>query len=239
MSAIQNISSQLMAYPSNGIRKQGALAGRYLLDFTHGLVVSPNGTNEQMSKSLATIGKQFCKSVFITVSTVDAKIKIGQNILPVGHQLTYVISGIAFETMEIEFPTGRTPANDFSFLVIGSDSDIFPISTDVLLAAHNPTPQTGNTGDAYVTVIDFSFRGYSQVELIIQNTGGANQMTADVQVSENDADWVSAQGYPIDVAINDANVFQSSVAHKFGRVRLKSKLAGNSTTYKVQGNLEK
>lgn len=236
---IQNISSQLMAYPSTGIRKQQALAGRYILDFTQGIVVAPDGSNEMMSKALVSIGSKFCKSVFLTVSTVDAKIKIGQNILPVGHQLTYVINGIAFETMEIEFPIDRTPLNDFSFLVIGSDADIFPISTDVLLASHNPTTQTGTTTDNYVTIMDFNFRGFSQVEIIISNTLGVNVMMADVQLSENGVDWVSAQNYPLDVAVNDSNVFQSSIAHKYGRVRLKSKVAGNATDYKVQANLER
>lgn len=236
---IQKISSQLITYPSDGKRKTGAKAGRYLLDFEQGLVIAPDGTTEKMSNDLARIGKNFVRSCFIAVSTVDALIKLGQNILPKGQQLTYVINGIGFQNMEIEFPTDRTPKNDFSFLVIGSDSEVFPVSIDVLLATHQPTTQTGNTTDNYVTVFDILFTSYSQITLLIENTGGVNTMTAQVQVSEDGVNWVAAQGYPVDVAINDANVFQSSIKHKYYRVQVKSKVAGSATSYRVQANLER
>ncbi|HSA76437.1 MAG TPA: DUF6385 domain-containing protein [Nitrosarchaeum sp.] len=236
---IQNVSSQLMTYPADGSRKKGAQAGKYILDFAQGLVTPPSGASESMSKSLSKIGSQFCRSVFVTVSTVDAVIKIGQNVLPKSHQLTYVIQGIAFDTMEITFPSDRIPLNDFSFAVVGSDSVNFPLQADSLVGFHNPDAKTGNTTDAYVSIVDFLFTGYSNSEIIIENTGGTNIMTADVQVSEDGTNFVSAQSYPLDVAINDFNIFQNAIRHRYIRVRLKSKNAGNHTTYRVQLNLER
>lgn len=237
--SIQKLSTQIISYPKDGSRKLGAQAGRYVLDFENGLVTAPDGSTEEMSNDLKKIGSNFARSVFITVSTVDAKIKIGQNQLPQSHQLTYVVQGIGFQDMVIEFPVNRTPLNDFSFAVMASDSNIFPIDADVLVGSHNPTPQTGATVDAYTKVFDFLFTGFNQIELLIENTGGTNAMTVDVQVSEDDVNYVSAQSYPLDVAINDANVFQSSVNHRFIRVQVKSKNAGLPTNFRVQANLER
>lgn len=239
MSEIQNVSSQLLVFPNDGSRKKGAQAGKYVLDFANGLVVAPDGSTETMSKSLSEIGKNFVKSVFITVSTVDAIIKIGQNILPQGHQLTYVINGIAFETLEITFPIDRTPLNDFSFAVIGSDSPNFPIQADSLVGFHTPTPKTGSSTDAYVTVLDFLFTGYSSSEIIIENTHATNFMIADIQVSEDGVNWVSSQNYPLDVDNLNFNIFQNTIRHRYIRVRLITKTSPNHATYRIQLNLER
>lgn len=236
---IQNVSNQLLSYPSDGTRKLGAQAGKYVLDFANGLVVAPDGTTESMSKSLSQIGSQFVKSCFITVSTVEAEIKIGQNTLPKSHQLTYVVNGIAFETMEITFPSDRTPLNDFSFAVIGSDAQFFPIQADSLIGFHTPSAKTGSTTDAYVTVLDFLFTGYSSSEIIIENTHATNIMTADIQVSEDGVNFVSAQNYPLDVANLDFNIFQNTIRHKYIRARLITKTSPDHATYRVQLNLER
>jgi hypothetical protein len=103
-SEIINPSSQLISFPSDGSRKTEAEGGKYVLDFDHGIVTSPLGETEEMNKTLAQLNTNFVRSVFITVSTVDAVIKIGQNILPKSHQLTFVVNGISFDTMEITFP---------------------------------------------------------------------------------------------------------------------------------------
>lgn len=228
-----------MSYPKDGGRKQGAQAGRYVLDFENGIVTAPNGDTEEMSNDLKKIGSNFARSIFIAVSTVDAKIKIGQNILPQSHQLTYVVQGIGFQGIVIEFPIDRIPVNDFSFMVIASDAEIFPIDLGTLIASHSPAVLTDTTTDAFVILEDFSFVGYNQVEMIIENTLGVNALTADVQVSEDGINFVSAQNYPLDIATNDANVFQSSVSHKFIRVRVKSKTPALPTDYRVQTHLER
>lgn len=236
---IQNVSGQLMTYPSDGSRKKNAQAGKYIIDFNNGLVNPPNGNSESMSNSLTKIGKQFVKSIFITVSTVDAVIKIGQNILPKSHQLTYVISGIAFDTMEITFPSDRTPLNDFSFAVVASDLPNFPLQADSLVGFHTPDAKTGITTDSYATVVDFLFTGYSNSEIIIENTHATNIMTADIQVSEDGTNFVSAQSYPLDVANLDFNIFQNTIRHRYIRVRLITKTSPNHATYRVQLNLER
>lgn len=228
-----------MSYPNDGSRKLGAQAGKYILDFANGLVVAPNGDSESMSKSLSQIGSQFVKSCFVTVSTVDAIIKIGQNILPKSHQLTYVINGIAFETMEITFPSDRTPLNDFSFAVIGSDALFFPLQADSLVGFHTPSVKTGNTTNAYVTIVDFLFTGYSSSEIIIENTHATFIMTLDVQVSEDGVNWVSAQSYPLDIPALNFNIFQNTIRHRYIRVRLITKTNPDHATYRVQLNLER
>lgn len=239
MSEIQNTSSQLMSFPADGDRKKGAKAGKWTIDFSAGLATDADGNSEPLSKSLPELGKNFARSCFITLSTVEAIIKIGQNTLPKSHQLTYVISGIAFEQMTIEFPTDRTPQDDFSFAVIGSDSPVFPIQADSLIGAHNPTAKTGTTTDSDVTVIDYVFTGYTENELIIENTGGTNTMIATVEISQDGTNWVAHQSYPADVLPNDFNVFASSVKHRYLRVRVKAKVSAAQTTYRVQLNLER
>ena len=239
MSAIQNVSSQLMSYPSDGTRKLGAEGGKYIFDFVNGLVTSPLGSTESMSKSLVKMGKQFVRSIFITVSTVDVKIKIGQNILPKSHQLTFVVNGIAFDTMEIEFPVDRTPINDFSMAVIASDAEHFPLEADSLVGYHTPTAKTGSTTNAYVTIIDFVFTGYSSSEIIVENTDAVNALTCNIQVSEDGTNWVSAQSYPLDIALTDFNIFQNSIRHRYIRVRLIDKVLNSHATYRVQVNLER
>ena len=239
MSEIQNVSSQLISYPTDGSRKQGAQAGTYRFNFTEGLVVAPDGVTERMSNDLKKMGKNFVKSIFITTSSVDVVIKIGQNTLPKSHQLTYVVNGIAFEEMEITFPDDRTPINDFSFAIIGSDSQVFPIQADSLIGFHTPDAKTGSTTDAYVTIVDFLFTGYSSSEMIIENTHATNVMTADVQVSEDGTNFVSSQNYPLDVPALDYNIFQNSISHRYIRVRLITKTPTVHATYRVQLNLER
>ena len=235
--SIQKLSTQIISFPKDATRKKGAKAGRYVLDFENGLVTAPDGSTEEMSNDLKKIGSNFARSVFITVSTVDAKIKIGQNQLPKSHQLTYVVQGIGFQDMVVEFPTDRTPLDDFSFAVMASDSNIFPIDADVLVGFHNPTPQTGNTGAAYVTVFDFVFTGYSQIEIITENTGGVNTILVKIQVSEDAVNWVDHQGYEKSIPVNDSDVFSSSVKHKYYRVQVKNN--PGSSTFRVQANLER
>lgn len=239
MSGISNISSQLANFPIGGERKQGAQAGIHVLDFANGLVKFPDGSQEAMSNSLGKMEKNFIRSVLITVSTVDAIIKIGQNVLPKSHQLTYVVNGINFENMSIEFPVDRTPLDDFSYLVIGSDSPVFPIDSDVLVGSHNPEAKIGTTTDAFVTIVDFNFVGFSSSEIIIENTLGVNIMTSNIEVSEDGVNWVSAQGFPLDVPINDFTIYQNSINHRYIRVSVKSKNAGQATDYRVQLNLER
>jgi len=237
--SLQFISSQLMTYPADGSRKKNAEAGKYTIDLANGLVTSPSGVSESMSTSLSVLGKNFAKSFFITVSTVDALIKIGQNVLPKSHQLTYVISGIATEIIEITFPNDRTPLDDFSFGIIASDAEIFPLQIDTLLGFHNPDAKTGSTTDAYVTVVDFLFVGYSSSEIIIENTHATNVLTADVQVSEDGVNWVSAQSYPLDISALNYNIFQNSIKHRYIRVRVITKTSPNHATYRVQLNMER
>lgn len=236
---ISNVTSQLMNYPKDGSRKLGAQAGKYVFDLVSGVVNAPNGDTEFMSNSLSKLGLKFASSVYISISTVDATIKIGNQVLPKNQQLTYVVNGISFDTMEITFPSDRTPKDDFSIQVIASGSSIFPIDADVLTGLHNPTPQTGNTTNNFVTVFDFLFTGFTQINIIIENTGGTNVMEATVELSQDGSNWVSAQGFPIDVAINDATLYQNSIKHRFIRVRVKAKNAGNQTTFRVQPNLER
>jgi len=235
--SIQKLSTQIISFPKDATRKQGAKAGRYVLDFENGLVTAPDGSTEEMSNDLKKIGSNFARSVFVTVSTVETKIKIGQNQLPQTHQLTYVVQGIGFQDMVVEFPVDRIPLDDFSFAVMASDSNIFPVDADVLVGFHNPTPQTGNTGAAYVTVFDFVFTGYSQIEIITENTGGVNTIFMKIQVSEDGVNWVDHQGYEKSIAINDNDVFSSSVKHKYYRVQVKNN--SGSSTFRVQTNLER
>lgn len=235
--SVQKLSTQIISYPKDATRKQGALSGRYVLDFENGLVTAPDGSTEEMSNDLKKIGSNFARSVFITVSTVDAKIKIGQNQLPQSHQLTYVVQGIGFQDMVIEFPVDRTPLNDFSFAVMASDSNIFPVDADVLVGFHNPTPQTGDTGAAYVTIFDFLFTGYSQIEIITENTGGVNTIFVKIQVSEDGVNWIDHQGYEKSIAINDSDIFSSSVKHKYYRIQVKNNLG--ISAFRVQANLER
>ena len=239
MSGIQSFSSQLMTYPKDGNRKQGAKAGRWVLDFVNGLATDKDGNSEEISNNLVKIGKNFARSVFISVSTVDAIIKIGQNILPKFHQLTYVINGIGFEDVTIEFPTDRTPTDDFSFIVIASDADQFPIDADVLTGNHTPTLQTGTSVDAFTTIMDFLFTGYSQLQIISENILGVNELEITVQISEDGVNWVDSQGYPATIAVNDADIFQSSVAHRFLRVQIHAKVALSQSDFRVQAELEK
>lgn len=236
---IQNIFGQMLVYPADGNRKQQAKSGKYRLDFLNGLVTDPDGETESMSKSLSQLGTNFIRSCFITVSTVEATIKVGNNVLPTGHQLTYVVNGLAFEIIEITFPSDRTPKDDFSFSVIGSDAPVFPIESDTLVGLHNPTSKTGTTTASYVTVLDFVFRGYSSSEIIIENTHATNIMIADVQVSQDGTNWVSAQNYPLDVSNLDFNIFQNTINHRYIRVRLKTKTDPNHATYRIQLNLER
>lgn len=236
---IVNISSQMIQFPKGGSRKEKAQAGVHSLDFNNGLVTFPDGSSEGMSSSLGKIEKQFVKSIFITLSTVDAKIKIGSTVLPKSHQLTYVVNGIGFDNMTIEFPTNRTPKDDFSYMVIASDSDVFPITADSLIGSHNPEAKTGTTTNSDITVIDFIFVGFSENEIIIENTGVTNTMIATVEISQDGVNWVPHQGYPADVLPSDFNVFASSVKHRYLRVRLKAKVSGAQTTYRVQLSLER
>ena len=99
--------------------------------------------------------------------------------------------------------------------------------------------KTGNTTDALATVVDFLFVGFGQAEIITENTGGANSLDVDVQVSENGANYVSHQGYPKPVVSNGADVFASSVAHRHIRVQIKSTSAGLHTTYRIQPHMER
>jgi hypothetical protein len=234
-----NSLNQLMTYPVNGVRKQDAIEGKWKLDFALGLVTAPDGTSERMSNSLQNLKDQFARSCYISVSDANAQIKVGNNILPANHVLNHVISGLSFDSIEIDFPTGRTPTNDFSFVVIASNSPVFPLQIATEIVQHSITPKTGTTTDAYVDIMDFSFVGYGQSEIIIENTLGVNVLTADIQVSEDGVNYVSFQNYPLNIATNDANLFQSSIAHKFMRVRVKSKVAGNPTDYRIQMNLER
>lgn len=236
---ISNVSAQLMTFPKNGIRKQGAKSGRWVLDFVNALATDKDGNSEEISNSLVKIGSQFARSVFITVSTVDALIKIGQNTLPKSHQLTYVINGIGFEDITIEFPVDRTPLDDFSFLVIASDASIFPIDADVLIGQHNPTPQTGTTVDADVVIFDFLFTGFNQLQLVIENTGGTNGLTATVEVSEDGTNFVASQGFPVNIPFGDFNIFQNSINHKFISVKVKAQVPASQTTFRIQANLER
>lgn len=238
-SVVQNASSQLMNFPKDGIRLQQAQAGIHSFDFVSGLVTFPNGDTQRMSNSLSKLGRQFVKSVFITLSTVDALIRIGQNVLPKSHQLTYVVNGIGFDHMSIEFPVDRTPINDFSYMVIGSDADVFPIDADVLTGSHTPSSKTGTSVDADTTIADFLFTGYTENEIIIENTGGTNTIVGTIEVSQDGVNWVAHQSYPADILPNDFNVFASSVKHRFVRVRVKAKVSAAQSTYRVQLNLER
>ncbi len=228
-----------MTYPIDGVRKQDALEGKWKFDFALGIVTSPDGTTERMSNHLQNIKDQFARSCFISVSDANAKIKIGNNTLPANHVLNHVVSGLSFDSIEIDFPTGRTPTNDFSFVVIASNSPVFPLQIATEIVQHSPSSKIGTTTDAYVTLIDFLFVGYGQSEIIIENTLGVNVMTVDIQVSEDGVNYVSFQSYPLDIPINDANVFQSSIAHKHIRVRVKAKVGGSQTDYRLQANLER
>ena len=239
MSGIQSVSSQLITYPADGNRKQGAKAGKWVLDFSQGLAVDRDGDSEAMSNNLFKIGSKFARSLFLSVSTTDVTIKIGQNILPKSQQLTYVINGIGFEDVTLEFPTDRTPLDDFSFIAIASDSPVFPIDADVLRGTHTPTVQTGTTVDALTTVFDFLFQGYTQMQIITENILAVNELEVNIQLSEDGVNFVSAQSYPLTVAVNDFNTFQNSIAHKFIRVQIHAKLAGLQTDFRVQAQLEK
>ena len=239
MSQEINSLNQLLTYPPNGVRKQDASEGKWKLDFALGLVTAPDGSTERMSNNLQNLKDQFARSCFISVSDANAQIKVGNNILPANHVLNHVISGLSFDSIEIDFPTGRTPTNDFSFVVIASNSPVFPLQIATEIVQHSPSSKTGTTSDNYATVIDFLFVGYGQAEIIIENTLGVNLMTADVQVSEDGTNYFSYQNYPLDVSANDANIFQSSIAHKHIRVQVKSKNSGLPTDYRIQVNLER
>jgi len=64
-------------------------------------------------------------------------------------------------------------------------------------------------------------------------------MTATIQISEDGTNWVDHQGYPLNIAFGSANVFASSVSHRFLRVRVKAQVATNQTNYRIQPNMEK
>ena len=239
MSAEISSLNQLMTYPLDGVRKKNASEGKWRIDLALGLVTAPDGTTERISNDLQNLKDQFARSCFISVSDAEAKIKIGNNTLPANNVLNHIVSGLSFDSIEIDFPTGRTPTNDFSFVVIASNSVVFPLQIATEIIQHSPDAKTGTTTDAFVTVIDFLFVGFGQSEIIIENILGVNTMTTDLQVSEDGTNYVSFQNYPLDILPNDANLFQSSIAHKHIRVRVKAKVALSQTDYRISMNLER
>lgn len=229
--------SNIIAYPSNGAKKKGAAAGTWVFDFENGKVNLPDNTVEDMSASLNKLGKQFAKSFFIFVSTVDAEIRIGNYLLPKGQQTTWVINGISVDTLTIKLPNDRTPVNDFSLQVFASDATTFPIDMETIIANHNPDAKTGTSTDSYVTVCDFVFFGFNQLEIITENTHGSNGLTMNIQVSDDGTNWADYQGYPQNIAFGAKDVFGTSNAFRYYRLQVKSQTAGNAATYRVQPNL--
>ena len=87
--------------------------------------------------------------------------------------------------------------------------------------------------------MDFLFTGYSQLQVISENTLGVNELEVEIQISEDGINWVTAQGYPATIAVNDADIFQSSVAHRFIRVQIHARVAASQSDFRIQAELEK
>lgn len=228
------ISGSLISYPADGTKFYGAKAGTYKISFDSGTVSGPSGGSKAMSNTLKGIEANFVRSVFVWVSDIRAKISIGGNILPSLQQPNFIIQGILFQEMTIEFPDSMIPVDDFAFQVIASDKDIFPLNISNLVGSFTPDTYSGNTGDAYATVKDIYALGYGNIVFQTFNLDGANALDVQVESSEDGVNWAPEQGYPVTpLAAGDSDIFSDGVKHAYYRIQVKSHAAGTPAAYLI------
>ncbi|MDE1867137.1 MAG: hypothetical protein KGI08_05445 [Thaumarchaeota archaeon] len=233
MSAILD-SGNLISFPKDGTKFYGAQAGVYSIDFDSGQVIDPSGSPHPMSQSLSDIQKNYVKSVYVWVSDIRAQISIGSNKLPSLKTPSMVIQGIRFEQMQIIFPSGMIPPNDFGFQIIASDQDIFPLGFNLQDDTHIPTPLTGNAPATYGVSKNIFAAGFKNIVFITFNTDPTNAINVEVQASEDGVSWATEQGYPVTIPAGDYNVFSGTVNHAYYRVLLETNVVGQTPAFEVQ-----
>ena len=234
------ITTQLLTYPINAARKTSGSAGLWKFNLRMGLVTLPDGSSEKMTTSLIRIRDSVCRSCFILVSDADAQIKIGSRVIPYDHQLVQVINNLEFDQIEIDFPTGRTPTNDFQLIVTASNNPIFPLQISQELI-HNKSKQTGTAANTYATIYNTHVGGYDQAQITIENTHGSYGLTAKVEYSEDgsdyyiDPDWNSAA--ELNISSSSYESFATSIKHHFYKVSVKNQSSGQNATYTIHQNV--
>jgi hypothetical protein len=239
-STSSSITNQIITYPTTSERKEDAEAGVWVFDLRKGVAKNPSGVGEEMSSSLEKIQDSMCRSALIIVSDADAKIKIGDRKAPFDHSLIHLIQNLEFDSIEIEFPSGRTPANNFEFVVCASNSPIFPIMIDQS-QQHFRDKYTGASVAAYTIIANLHCGGYDQVMFVIENTHGANGLTAKIEFSEDGVDYYIDPdfnaGAELNIAFGDKTIYATSIKHHFYQVSVKNQVAGNASSYKIHQNL--
>jgi len=234
------VAAQLITYPITGVRETSVTEGVWRFNLKAGYVTKPDGSSSRMSTSLNYIRDQVCRSCFILVSDADVKVRIAGRILPNDHTLVHVLQGMEFDSIDLEFPTGRTPTNDFQFTVAASNSPILPFQVEQTLTHHRST-ETGTTTNSYVTIYDTHIGGYDQAMVTVENTAGSNSLTARLEYSEDgtdyykDPDWNA--GADLAIAASSYDTYASSIKHHFIRVQVKSTSTDAHTTFKVIQNI--
>jgi len=235
----QSITNQIITYPTNAERKEDAEAGVWTFDFKKGIAKNPSGLGEDMSSSLEKIHDVRCRSALIIVSDADAKIKIGDRKMPYDHSLVHLIQNLEFDSLEIDFPTGRTPANNFEFVVLASNSPIFPLLIDIS-QQHFRDKYTGSSASSYTVICDLHTGGYDQIMFTIENTHASNGLTAKIEFSEDATDYYIDPNFNLGSELTIAglgkSVYASSIKHHFYRVSVKNQTSASNSSYKIHQN---
>jgi hypothetical protein len=232
-------TARTIAYPIDGTFKTAVKSGKWRFNFMNGEVTTPDNKTDDMSTKLEKIGDKRIRSILIIVSDPRTKITLGANeISNNSKDCVYVINGIEFQTLVLDFPTGNVPEDNHAFLICGCTASEFCNNVERTILQYTPAViTTPLLADAHQTVLQFHFPPYARSDMIIRNVGAVNSLTYQIGYSNNGIFWNNVAEVPI--AALASGLVAITLQFKFVRIQIRRTTAALDTTYELYPNLTK
>ena len=219
----------------------GLSSGVLTLNFTNGIVTTPNGTLYDMNTSLQKISTPNkpvtkCKSFMVFCSDADSVIRVGNLLTISDHQLTHVIHNYDFEQVQITIPENSTPDDTNQVAFMASDDPLLNYEPHDYW--HDRGTITGTSTDTLTNYYTKHVGAYDDFYITTYNNNtGASGNSIDVKIyySEDGVTFFAEQGYTSAVTITAGsyNSFATSRKHHFYRAQVNSTVTDSHATFVI------
>lgn len=222
----------MCSYPlTSAARYVTTIGGNTNINFYDGKVKLPAGATNTETELQSKMTK--CRSLILFCSDADAKIFLDGKQIIYDHTLWHLFEDIEIESLDINFPAGRTP-DAFAIGFVASDKPYHSFKNALFISHDIQTSPVVNAGVASVVSMLRHVAGYDTMVLTTRNTDGADSLNLTVEYSSDGVTWFPVATYnPKTIAFGVTDELDILVKYHFLRASVIRTAAADATMQQI------